>query len=184
MKRFSCFLVLCNIAIASGVIGCEYDFYVNEWVVDFKRPTVDLGKHAKRKTPFNIPQENRKAALLVNGQYPGPLVECDLNDTIKVNVHNDLIAEGITIHWHGVHPHTQPYMDGTLGVSQAAILPGTNFTYEYKAWPVGTHYWHAHMDGMASAKGVRGALIIRDKQNVKLEEDLEEKLLIVGGSRQ
>ena len=29
----------------------------------------------------------------------------------------------------------------------------------FKAWPAGTHYWHSHVDGMQSAKGLRGAFI-------------------------
>ena len=27
--------------------------------------------------------------------------------------------------------------------------------------PAGTHYWHSHMDGMQSARGLRGAFIVK-----------------------
>ena len=71
--------------------------------VDFLRPTVPLiPKKAKRQTPFFIPDENRKGAILVNGQYPGPTVQVNVNDTVSINVINGLISEATTIHWHGI----------------------------------------------------------------------------------
>ena len=67
-------------------------------------------------------------------------------------------------------------------MTQAGIAPGGNFTYRFKAWPAGTHYWHSHMDGMQSAKartptptptpqhpprsqGMRGAIVIKRRDD-------------------
>jgi len=58
----------------------------------------------------------------VNGQYPGPTVEVDVNDTVSINVINSLISEATTIHWHGIHPYETPWTDGTIGVTQAGKL--------------------------------------------------------------
>ena len=43
-------------------------------VVDFMRPTATSGKRPQeRQTPFKIDDDKRKAAIMVNGQYPGEL---------------------------------------------------------------------------------------------------------------
>lgn len=151
----------------------EYTFDVREWVVDFKRPT-----NPSRKTPFNLDEAVRKAAILVNGKYPGPNVEAMLNDTVRVTVINNMISEATTIHWHGIHPFETPWEDGTYGVSMAPIQPGHNYTYEFRAWPAGTHYWHSHMDGFQSAKGMRGPFIVR-KQNDPFEFMYDEEKIVI-----
>ena len=66
-------------------------------------------------TPSPLPprtpvESQRKAAQLVNGQYPGPAIEVYENDTVEVVVINDLISDGVTIHWHGVHPIDDPWV--------------------------------------------------------------------------
>eukprot|EP00945_MAST-04E_sp_MAST-4E-sp1_P005834 g5834.t1 len=171
------------IALASGSSDAAHhdlEFVVEDWVVDFLRPTVALQKKAaKRQTPYSIPDENRKGAILVNGQYPGPTVQVNVNDTVSINVVNNLLSESTTIHWHGIHPYETPWTDGTLGVSQAGIRPGENFTYTFRAWPAGTHYYHSHMDGMQSAKGLRGAFIVNDPLEKKYMPIYDEEKVIV-----
>eukprot|EP01047_Picozoa_sp_COSAG01_P042254 COSAG01_NODE_3679_length_5802_cov_347.111520_2_plen_310_part_00 len=131
--------------------------------MDFLRPTKALVPlAARRQTPFHIPDENRKAALLVNGEYTTHAVHCNVNDTVSIRVRNNLISEALSIHWHGIHPFETPWTDGAIGVTQGPIEPGQNFTYTFRAWPAGTHYWHSHMDGMQSAKGLRGPFIVHD----------------------
>ena len=76
-----------------------------------------------------------------------------------------MCPQATTIHWHGVHPYETPWTDGAIGVTQAGIAPGSNFTYRFKAWPAGTHYWHSHMDGMQSAKGMRGAIVVKRRDD-------------------
>jgi FtsP/CotA-like multicopper oxidase with cupredoxin domain len=171
-------LLLCAPAAADHH---DLEFVVEEWVVDFLRPTIALPKQRKaaRQTPFEIPDQNRKSAILVNGQYPGPTVEVYENDTVSINVVNRMISEATSIHWHGIHPFETPWTDGTVGVSQAAIAPGENFTYTFRAWPAGTHYWHSHMDGMQSAKGLRGAFIVKERDVAKFPEYDEDKLVIL-----
>ena len=46
-------------------------------------------------------------------------------------------------------------------MTQAAILPGMNYTYSFRAWPAGTHFYHSHMDSIQAAKGLKGPLIVR-----------------------
>lgn len=160
----------------------KYEFVVEEWIVDFMRPTATSGKRPQeRQTPFKIDDDKRKAAIMVNGQYPGQPVEVFENDTVMINVVNKMISDSTSIHWHGIHPFETPWTDGAVGVTQAPILPGKNFTYTFKAWPAGTHYWHSHMDGMQSAKGMRGSFIVK-KRNDTLEQRFnytEERVLVL-----
>ena len=96
---------------------------------------------------------------------------------LEITVVNKLFSEATTIHWHGIHPLEQPYMDGARSVTQGPILPGQQFTYRFKAYPPGTHYYHSHMDAVQGAKGIRGPLIIERandpvKEQFKYDEDL------------
>ena len=103
-----------------------------------------------------------------------------VNDTVSINVRNHLISEAIAIHWHGIHPYETPWTDGAIGVTQAGIRPGENFTYTFRAWPEGTHYWHSHMDGMQSAKGMRGPFIVKSPTDtVGVPHYDEEKVLVL-----
>lgn len=45
----------------------------------------------------------KRNLLVVNRMMPGPALEVCLDDTIIVEVENNLVGEGTTIHWHGIH---------------------------------------------------------------------------------
>ncbi|KAI9711707.1 MAG: hypothetical protein M1820_001851 [Bogoriella megaspora] len=56
------------------------------------------------------PDGVNKSALLVNDQYPGPLIEANWGDWIQVTVHNEIHdpPEGTSIHWHGIPQNGTP----------------------------------------------------------------------------
>ncbi|XP_071837964.1 uncharacterized protein [Apostichopus japonicus] len=106
-----------------------------------------------------------RSVVTVNGQVPGPSIIVCKDDTIRVQVTNELEdMAGITFHWHGVHQRQTPVMDGVAMVTQCPIIFGTTFTYEFKAAPAGTHLWHSHI-GSNRADGLAGALVIRDSND-------------------
>lgn len=78
--------------------------------------------------------------LVVNGQFPGPLLEANWGDWIEVTVTNKLVIEGTAMHWHGFLQTGTPYYDGVPGVSQCPIAPDTSFTYRFRAELYGTRY--------------------------------------------
>lgn len=49
------------------------------------------------------PDGYQKELILVNGQFPGPLLEANWGDIFEITVHNDISSpgEGTTLHWHG-----------------------------------------------------------------------------------
>lgn len=81
-----------------------------------------------------------KDVLLVNGQFPGPLIEANWGDTIQVTVHNEISGpeEGTAMHWHGLLQKMSQWMDGVPGIQQCPIPPGGSFTYSFNADLYGT----------------------------------------------
>lgn len=74
-------------------------------------------------------------------------------------------TESTSIHWHGIKQTNSVYSDGVAFITQCPILPGQNFTYRFKAAPLGTHFYHAQISNQRSM-GLYGALIIKPKENV------------------
>ena len=48
-------------------------------------------------------------------------------------------------------------------MSSAPIMPGQKYTHKFKAYPPGSHFWHAHMDSTQVDKGVKGPIVIHTK---------------------
>jgi FtsP/CotA-like multicopper oxidase with cupredoxin domain len=61
-----------------------------------------------------------KNGLVVNGGFPGPLIEANWGDMIKINVKNNLPDEGTSLHWHGFLQNETPWFDGVPAVSQVS----------------------------------------------------------------
>jgi FtsP/CotA-like multicopper oxidase with cupredoxin domain len=94
-----------------------------------------------------------------NGVMPGPLVEAHQGDRVRFVVHNDL-PEPTTVHWHGLELPVQ--YDGVPGLTQALILPGKSFAYEFDLHQTGTYFYHSHI-AMQEAFGMVGGFIIHPK---------------------
>ncbi|KAF8038694.1 hypothetical protein BT93_B1286 [Corymbia citriodora subsp. variegata] len=96
--------------------------------------------------------------LVVNDSLPGPTIRVQKGDLMYVEVHNQGLY-GITLHWHGVNQPRNPWSDGPEYITQCAIPPGTNFTYEVNLTEEeGTIWWHAHNEWTRST--VHGAIVI------------------------
>ncbi|XP_025992935.1 laccase-1 isoform X1 [Solenopsis invicta] len=122
--------------------------------------------------PHCIPADGMKRSLMiVNRQLPGPPIEVCQGDRIIVDMINLLHAESTTMHWHGQHHLTTPYMDGVPYVSQCPIHPGATFRYNYIATEAGTHFWHSHT-GFQRGDGVFGPLIVRVPPKINWHMDL------------
>lgn len=60
------------------------------------------------------PDGYQKDVILINGQFPGPMMEANWGDTFRVTVHNQISApeEGTSLHWHGILQKSTPWFDG------------------------------------------------------------------------
>lgn len=81
------------------------------------------------------PDGVERSALLINGSFPGPAIEANWGDTIRVTVTNNITGpeEGTSLHWHGFLQKGTPYEDGVPGITQCPIPPGQTFTYSFNA---------------------------------------------------
>ncbi|KAL1506103.1 hypothetical protein ABEB36_005531 [Hypothenemus hampei] len=146
---------------------CQYNFTIENYY------TMTKACHACPKnitdcfrTDCIFADGKERGVVGVNRKIPGPSIEVCQNDIIVVDVKNQMMSEGVTIHWHGQHMLETPYMDGVPYVTQCPILPRTTFRYTFKAAQAGTHFWHSHT-GMQRTDGCFGPLIVRipDEEN-------------------
>ncbi|XP_031736736.1 L-ascorbate oxidase-like isoform X2 [Cucumis sativus] len=111
----------------------------------------------------------------INGTFPGPPIRANVNDTVVVEVINNLSTEGVVIHWHGILQRGSPWADGTASISQCPINPGENFTYEFKVDKPGTYFYHGHF-GMQRAAGLYGSLIVDLEEGKKEPFQYDEEI--------
>ncbi|KAI9846740.1 MAG: hypothetical protein M1838_001147 [Thelocarpon superellum] len=131
--------------------------------------TYDFQIHRMTIAPDGV----EKQALVVNGAFPGPLIEANWGDTIQVTIHNEIDnpPEGTSIHWHGLLQKATPWYDGVPSVQQCPIAPGQSFTYSFIADLYGTSWWHSHYSAQY-AGGLHGPMVIHGPQNVPYDIDL------------
>ncbi|MCJ1419275.1 hypothetical protein MMC32_005629 [Xylographa parallela] len=116
-----------------------------------------------------------KSMVVINGQFPGPMIRCNEGDIIVVNIRNEGV-NATSIHWHGIYQNGTNRMDGTVGITQCPIAPGGVFTYEFKInGQSGTYWYHAHQ-GTQVADGLYGPLIVHSRlehhlQKVRYDSD-------------
>lgn len=122
------------------------------------------------------PDGVEKAMLVVNGQFPGPLIEANWGDWIEVSVTNGLADEGTAIHWHGFLQTGTPYMDGVPAISQCPIAPGKMFTYRFRAELYGVSWWHSHYSAQYIT-GLAGPIVVHGPTTANYDIDLGPVML-------
>ncbi|WCJ17944.1 laccase 14 [Euphorbia peplus] len=120
-----------------------------------------------------------KSAMVVNESIPGPVLYVNKGDILYVNVYNQGNSK-VTLHWHGVKNPRNPWYDGPEYITQCAIKPGTNFTYEVIfSDEEGTVWWHAHNEWTRNT--VHGAIVVYPEEGTSYpfpEPDGEEILVL------
>lgn len=115
---------------------------------------------------------------VVNNLYPGPTLEGNVGDRVRITVINNLPTEATSIHWHGIKQKGTPWSDGTPAVSQCPIGPGETFVYEFVLDAPGTLWWHSHSGLQKSS--LYGAIIVHgDEGALKLDQDVENVVLLL-----
>lgn len=91
-----------------------------------------------------------------NGDMPGPTIEINQGDRVRIVVHNKL-PESTVLHLHGLELSND--MDGVPYLNQDLIEPGEQFAYELTVHQEGTFFYHSHT-GMQEAMGMVGLFIV------------------------
>ncbi len=76
-----------------------------------------------------------------NGSVPGPTIEVNQGDRVRVIFENHL-PEMSALPWHGLEAPME--MDGSVGLGQDPVLPGGKYVYEFTLHQHGTFFYHSH----------------------------------------
>ncbi|KAJ6317420.1 hypothetical protein OIU76_013039 [Salix suchowensis] len=85
--------------------------------------------HVTIDRTFN-PVSIEQPVILINGKFPGPLINATTNDMIHINVFNDM-DEPLLFTWNGIQQRLNSWQDG-VGGTNCPIVPGSNWTYVFQ----------------------------------------------------
>lgn len=127
-------------------------------------PLIESGRVIERRLvaaerPMHIPADH---GPLVRGwsfdDEPLPVIRLARGDRLRVRVDNRL-EQFITVHWHGIRVPNA--MDGVPFLTQAPILPGESFTYDFVPPDTGTFFFHTHCNTIEQlGRGLAGVVIV------------------------
>ncbi|KAL8826265.1 MAG: hypothetical protein Q9191_003904 [Dirinaria sp. TL-2023a] len=152
-----------------NVSAIHTDDYVLDAHWDFSAPPTRREYHWRVDDTDHNPDGVYRPMILINRQFPGPLIECNEGDTVIVHVDNRAV-NATSFHWHGIYQNGTNWMDGTVGITQCPIAPGTSFTYEFVIeHQAGTYWYHANQ-GVQPSDGLMGPLIVHAKDERKVQK--------------
>ena len=111
-----------------------------------------------------------KEGMAYNGQIPGPQIEAELGDKVRIELTNEL-DQPTVLHLHGM---TLPNsMDGVPAITQDAILPGDSFSYEFTVRNTGSNMYHSHFNAASQVpSGLLGAFVVADPKDPVVDHDV------------
>ncbi|CAK7346176.1 unnamed protein product [Dovyalis caffra] len=103
-------------------------FYLSILVafVDGKSISHDWTVSFSQRAPLAL----NKQVIVINDQFPGPLLNATTNDVLNINIHNNL-TEPFLMTWNGLQMRRNSWQDG-VQETNCPILPGQNWTYSFQ----------------------------------------------------
>ncbi|SPT19447.1 unnamed protein product [Triticum aestivum] len=109
-----------------------------------------------------VPQQG----ILINGQFPGPQIDCQTNDNLVINVRNRL-PEPFLLSWNGIQHRKNSWQDGVSGTN-CPIPPGQNYTYHMQAKDqIGSFFYFPSL-AFHKAAGGFGAIRINSRPRIPI----------------
>ncbi|GMJ05729.1 SKU5 similar 5 [Hibiscus trionum] len=103
----------------------------------------------------------KRQGILINGQFPGPLIESVTNENLIINVFNSL-DQPFLMSWNGVQQRRNSWQDGVYGTN-CPIPPGGNFTYTIQVKDqIGSYFYFPSL-ALHKAAGGYGGLRIQSR---------------------
>ena len=104
------------------------------------------------------------------GAEPFPVLRVRAGEPVRVTLANEL-REHTSIHWHGLRiPNA---MDGVPYVTQAPVLPGERFSYEFTPSDPGLFIFHPHCNTAEQfGRGLAGVLIVEGGETEPFDDDV------------
>ncbi len=99
----------------------------------------------------------------LNDVSPGPMIRVREGQLLEVQLRNESVEGGVTLHWHGVDvPNAE---DGVAGVTQDAVGIGEEHTYRWVADAAGTYWYHSHQISHEQViRGLLGPLVVEPRK--------------------
>ncbi|KAK4153229.1 multicopper oxidase [Chaetomidium leptoderma] len=114
----------------------------------------------------------------INNQWPCPLINATVGDTVVVNIANKLGNQTTGMHFHGINQVQTADMDGPSGVTGCPIPPGSSVKYQFTVDAPGTYWYHSHDMGQYP-DGLRGPLIVQDPNDPYKGQYDEDHILTI-----
>ncbi|KAL6620438.1 hypothetical protein ACP70R_035577 [Stipagrostis hirtigluma subsp. patula] len=165
MRAAAAGVLLLALSALAGVALAEDPYLFFEWKVTYGT-----------KSLMGVPQK----VILINGEFPGPRINCTSNNNIVVNVFNEL-DQPLLFHWHGMQQRKDSWMDGLIG-TQCPIMPGTNFTYQWQAKDQIGSFFYFPSIGMQRAAGGYGPITIMSRNLIPVPFDppADDHVVLIG----
>ncbi|GAB4848939.1 hypothetical protein Ancab_003751 [Ancistrocladus abbreviatus] len=112
--------------------------------------------------PLGVPQQ----VVLINGQFPGPRLDCVTNDNIVLNLINKLDAPFL-LTWNGIKQRKNSWQDGVLGTN-CPIPPNSNYTYNFQPKDQIGSYTYFPSTAMHRAAGGFGAINVYQRSVIPI----------------
>ncbi|GAA0153405.1 oxidase [Lithospermum erythrorhizon] len=112
--------------------------------------------------PLGVKQQG----ILINGQFPGPHIECVTNENLIISVTNNL-DEPFLLSWNGIQQRRNSWQDGVLGTN-CPIPPGQNYTYVLQVKDqIGSFFYFPSL-ALHKAAGGYGGITIQSRSVIPI----------------
>src|SRR5260370_920546 len=109
-----------------------------------------------------------------NGRWPGPTIQVQQGDRVRVVFENRL-PESTSLHWHGLEIPIE--QDGVPYISQKPVAPGEKYVYEFTVHQEGTFFYHAH-SAMQEMMGQIGFFVAHPQKDYRPRVDHDYGLIL------
>lgn len=129
-------------------------------------PVLEARALSLQMVPPEFPQT---AVWSFGGTVPGQEIRLRQGQRLRRRLVNRL-PQATSVHWHGIRGDNA--MDGVAGLTQAAVAPGAEFTYDLELRDAGTFWYHAHNRSLEQvARGLHGPLIVEEPEAPDVDAD-------------
>ncbi|KAF6996439.1 hypothetical protein CFC21_012780 [Triticum aestivum] len=147
-------LLLALLLLSTTVARAEDPYVFMEWHVTYGTKNI-----------VGTPQK----VILINGEFPGPRINCSSNNNIVINVFNQL-DQPLLFTWNGIQHRKNSWQDGLPGTN-CPVAPGTNYTYHWQPKDqIGTFFYFPSI-GMQRVVGGFGLISVLSRLLIPVPYD-------------
>ncbi|GAA0162364.1 oxidase [Lithospermum erythrorhizon] len=128
---------------------------------------------------YTAPLGVSKQIIVINDEFPGPLLNASTNDVVNINIHNNL-DEPFLMTWNGIQMKRNSWQDG-VQETNCPISPGHTWTYSFQLKDqIGSYFYFPSLQFHKAAGGY-GPIRIQNDELVPVpfpQADFDYDILI------